>query len=265
MAAKNYYEILGVEKTASFEDIKKAFRKLALEHHPDKGGDEERFKEINEAYEILSDPEKRRAYDNPHIFGANGFPFPNMHGVSDLFNSFFNSSFTAHTTARSANMPRQGQHIRLQHSAPLHCFIFGGKLKLKLSYQDVCVKCNGTGAEQTEVCTSCQGTGTFLNSRNLNGVFVQFSSPCSACGGKGRIIKTQCMVCGGRGVVDVTNKEIILDVPAGTRDGNVLVVGGAGRSGLYGGPSGDLHVLLRMEYPDITKLTDEQRKILEEL
>jgi len=262
---KDYYKILGLERTATDEEIKKAFRKLALEHHPDKGGDEEKFKEINEAYEVLSDPKKRRAYDNPSIFGPSRSPFPGMDGFSDIFSQFFQNPFMHRAARRDTTVPRKGQDIRLQYVVPLHLFILGGKLKVRLSYPDVCVACNGTGASSSTTCGVCNGSGMSFDSRNSNGVFVQFSSPCRNCNGRGSVPTETCVICNGSGKVDIHNKELVVNIPAGTRDGETIVLSGEGRSGIYGGPPGDLHIFLVMKYPDISSLTEEQKRMLEEL
>lgn len=265
---KDYYRTLGVDKNATDDDIKKAFRKLAMEHHPDKGGEEEQFKEINEAYEVLSDPDKRRAYDNPNPFGNGGgfSPFSSGGGMEDFFNVFGSFAGRRNRPQRpDPNAPRRGQDIRVQQALPVHLFILGGKIKVKLSYPDICQFCSGNGATEFDVCTTCNGTGSVTESRGGQGVFIQSSSPCRSCRGQGRINKNICGKCHGSGTINIENREIEVQVIPGTRDGDGMIIEGAGRSGFNGGPPGNLYLTLSMKYPDVDSLTKEQRKILENI
>jgi molecular chaperone DnaJ len=268
--SKDYYRILGVSKDASSDDIKKAFRKLAMEHHPDKGGDEDRFKELNEAYEVLSDPDKRRSHDNPNPFNGGGFsrnPFgtEGPPDVDDFFNIFSGFSRRNKPQRPDPNAPRRGQDIRLQHVTPMHLFILGGKLKIKLSYPDVCTNCAGRGGTEFEDCEVCGGLGIVNSTRGGPGIMIQTTSPCQACRGQGQIKKNTCGQCRGSGLTQINDKEIFVPIIPGTRDGDGMVIEGAGRSGLNGGPPGNLYLTLIMKYPDVGKLSEEQKKVLEVL
>jgi molecular chaperone DnaJ len=246
---KNPYEILGVDKTADQDVIKKAYRSLSKEHHPDKGGDEEKFKELSEAYSILSDPKKRAEYDNPMRNMGNPF--------EDMFGRFGGQ-------APNPNAPRQGRHIKMEREMPLHLFLFGGKFKVSFNFNDSCRDCDGKGATEFDRCDHCNGTGRVTVTMAGRGMHVYSSSPCSHCAGRGAAPKNQCETCSGKGTVSA-DREVILPIPKGFRDGQVAGAAGAGGSGINGGPPGDFLVKVYMKYPDIEKLTDEQRKVLEEL
>jgi molecular chaperone DnaJ len=248
---KDYYKILGVDKGASTEEIRKAFRSLSKKHHPDHGGDEDKFKEINEAHLVLSDPQKREDYDNPmrHVSG-NGFPFGDIFGMR--------------RSRPDPNAPRRGRHIQLEYDAPLHIFILGGDVKVSLTFDDVCVECGGKGAPETDSCNNCGGSGMVTSTQSGQGVHIQSSGPCPACHGKGQIPKGKCDICHGLGSVKA-EKEVILPIKSGTRDGQVVGAAGEGVHGVNGGPPGDLIVKLRMTLPKSSDLTDEQKEVLKEL
>lgn len=248
---KNYYEILGVEADASAEDIKKAYRTLSKKHHPDHGGDEEKFKEINEAYSTLSNPEKRKDYDNPNPFS----------GFENIFRGF-GGPFKHH--APNPNAPRRGRHIQMEHAAPLHIFIFGGKFTVSYSFKDVCPECSGKGGKSLTRCTVCSGSGHITEAHQQRGVFIQNTRLCPTCNGKGAMPADICEECNGTGSTE-TNKEINLEVPAGLRDGQPIGAAGEGGRGVNGGPPGDLIVKMTMKYPKPEELTEEQKKILEEI
>lgn len=247
---KDYYKILGVDWDSSQETIKKAFRTLSKEHHPDHGGDEDKFKEINEAHSVLSDPEKRNDYDNPMRQMGSGFPFDDIFGMR--------------RSRPNPNAPRRGKHIQIQHDAPLHLFIFGGDLKVSFSFNDVCKECGGKGAVEFDKCPNCRGTGTVTTVRKGPGVQIQSSVPCPACRGRGGTPKENCTECAGSGNVKV-DREVVLPIPPGFRDGQPVGAAGQGGSGLNGGPPGDLIVKLNMVLPNPANITEEQRKVLEEL
>jgi molecular chaperone DnaJ len=252
--SNNYYETLGVNKDASPDEIKSAYRKLAMEHHPDKGGDGEKFKSINEAYEILSNPERRSQYDNP---------MPRGFGIPD-FDNFFNF-FHQQRQQSNPNAPRRGQDIRLEREIPIKFFILGGKLKIHLTYPDICQSCSGRGATEFEVCSACGGSGSVTMTRGDKGVVFRTVTPCVACGGRGQSYKNICGNCNGSGNVKVENKEINIEIPAGFRDRDHMVIPQAGRSGFNGGPPGDLILFLIMRYPNPEELNVKQRKVLEEI
>jgi len=250
---RDYYEILGVDKGAEQDDIKKAYRELSKEHHPDKGGDAERFKEISEAYSTLSSPEKRRDYDNPMRQMPGGFPFGNPFGGG-------RSPFRT----PDVNAPRRGRNIVLEHELPLHYFIFGGKFKANFSFRDACPDCSGTGAEEKETCSNCGGQGQVMESKQGQGVFIQSSRACPACMGRGFTAKKKCESCGGASSREV-DKDITLEVPPNIREGMVVGATGEGHIGLNGGPNGDLAIKLYIKLPRAEDLTEEQREMLEGL
>lgn len=252
--SRNYYEILGVEKESSPEEIKKAYRTLSKEHHPDHGGDEEKFKEINEAYSVLSNPEKKAEYDNP----MRGNPF------EDIFRdfSFGGGPFGRQNPARhNPNAPRKGRDIKLQHEAPLHVFVLGGKIKISFGFNDVCKDCKGRGAMEFDKCTNCDGTGMVTQVRSGRGVHVQSSGPCSMCSGKGGTPKEACTTCNGSGHVE-EDREVVLPIPPGFRDGQWAGAAGKGGRGLNGGPPGDVLVKMTIKYPEPDNLTEEQKELL---
>ena len=260
--AKDYYAILGVPKTASPEEIKKAFRKLASEHHPDKGGNAEKFKEINEANSVLSDPKKRQQYDNP----MPNFGRPS--GFEDIMRGFgvYGPNFQQRSRRENpANMPSKGMDLRFVLDVPLHTFIFGGEASVVVSYDEACSNCNGKGYTEGITCDACHGAGRKMEVKSGQGVYMQTVSVCDKCKGTGEISNKDCDVCGGRGQHHVENKEFKISVKRGTRDGEVIIQKGVGRVGINGGPNGDLFVKLRMILPDPDSLTEEQRKVLEKL
>ena len=252
---KKYYEILGVNQTASQETLKKAYRELSKEHHPDHGGDEEKFKEINEAYSVLSDPQKRKKYDNPmHQMG--GFSFDDIFGGVRGHRPPFR--------APDPNAPRRGQNIMLEQLVPLRHFILGGKIKINLSFRDPCSDCGGTGAEEKEICSNCKGIGHITQTQHHQGMTMRSSRACPKCMGRGFTASKHCGHCKGSGL-RIIDKELELEVPAGATEGHIIGVMGEGGGGLNGGPPGDLAVKLHIQMPDPDKLTDEQKKVLEEL
>ena len=253
--SKDYYETLGVDKAADQATIKKAFRDLSMEHHPDKGGDAEKFKEINEAYSTLSNPEKRQSYDNP--MRNMGNPFEN------IFNRF-GGPFAGQQRRPDPNAPRRGRNIVLEKEISLRYFIFGGKLKVKSSFRDPCPECSGTGAEEKDQCEQCGGFGQIMESYRDRGMSVSSSRTCPTCGGKGFVPSKKCEFCEGTGS-SVVDKELELEVPVGMREGQVIGAMGEGGVGLNGGPPGDFVVKLYMKMPNPDELTDEQRKVLEEI
>jgi len=255
---RDFYEVLGVGRSASEDEIKKAYRKLAKENHPDlHPGDkaaEARFKEINEAYEVLSDPDKKARYDqygqagvDPNFGaggfgGADGFDFGDL---GDLFGSFFGGGFGGgHRT--NPNAPQRGESIRMSLAISFEEAAFGCEKAVTVERSEECETCHGTGCAPgttPEVCPDCHGTGTIQMRRQTPmGVFAT-NSPCTRCGGKGRIIHQPCRECHGTGTVH-KRKTIQASIPAGIDNGQTISIRGQGNSGKNGGPAGDLLITI---------------------
>lgn len=270
MAKRDYYEILGVAKDATPEEIKKAYRQLARKYHPDlNNGDkeaEEKFKEVQEAYEVLSDPSKRANYDHFGHAGSDG-NFSNMGGFGDvgdifgdIFDSFFGSGFGdvgfgGFGNQRSRNKSTRGADIRLELEISFEEAAFGTKKEVTFSRMETCPDCGGTGAEpgsSTHVCEECHGEGRvrYIN-RTLFGE-MQSIRTCPRCGGEGVIVDRPCKRCHGEGRVKM-NKTLTLHIPAGVDDGMELKVKGEGEKGTKGGSAGDLFVRLKVKAHQIFK------------
>ncbi|MBQ6413399.1 MAG: molecular chaperone DnaJ [Ruminococcus sp.] len=253
---RDYYEVLGVNKGASDDEIKKAYRQAAKKYHPDlHPGDkeaEEKFKEVNEAYEVLSDKEKKARYDqfghagvDPNYgAGGAGSPFGQDIDFGDIFSSFF-GGFGGRRSA-NPNAPRRGSDIETQLYISFEEAAKGCKKTVQYQAVSTCKDCNGTGAQRgtsPKTCSACGGRGQVtINQRTPFGV-VQTSRPCDACKGRGKIIETPCRTCNGRGQVR-RKKTVEVNIPAGINDDQVLNVAGHGNSGTNGGPAGDLHVYI---------------------
>lgn len=251
---RDYYEVLGVSKTASADEIKKAYRKLAKQNHPDLNPNdkeaEARFKEANEAYEVLSDSDKRARYDqyghagvDPN-FGAGGFGggfgFDDI-DIGDIFGSFFGGGFGG-GRSRSQNAPQRGESLRAALNISFEEAAFGCEKEISITRMEVCPDCQGSGAEKgstVETCDNCRGTGTVKTVHRTPLGAMSSSSPCPKCGGKGKIIKTPCKSCNGSGKKRATRK-IKVNVPAGIDHGQTISLRGEGNAGSNGGPSGDL-------------------------
>lgn len=268
MAKKDYYEILGLEKGASDDDIKKAFRKLALKYHPDRNsGDkeaEEKFKEINEAYQVLSDPQKRSQYDqfgtadfNGGGFEGGGFDFSDFGGFGDIFDSFFGGGFSGSSRKRR-NGPERGADIEYTVSLTFNEAVFGVEKEININRSEKCEHCEGTGAKpgtHPKTCDKCGGTGQIKIQRSTPlGNFVSMST-CDKCGGKGTIISDPCSFCGGSGRTR-KQRKIKVNIPAGVDTGNVLPLRGQGEHGVNGGPSGDLYINIKVAPHPVFKRKD---------
>ncbi len=261
---KDYYEVMGVPRNASEAEIKKAYRELAKKYHPDlHPGDksaEAKFKEVNEAYEVLSDKNKRARYDqfgqagvDPNFGGgAGGNPFTGNINIDDIFNSVFDGfdgfgGFGGRTRRAATNTPRRGSDSE---SSITISFEEAAKGCVKtISYENVaaCHECRGTGAKNgaTRTCPQCGGTGQVRISQRTPFGVVQTSRTCDRCGGTGKVIDSPCPACGGTGHVR-QRKSIEINIPAGIGDGQVLNVSGMGNAGTNGGQSGDLHVYVHV-------------------
>ena len=255
---RDYYEVLGVKKDATADEIKKAYRKLTKENHPDlHPGDkacEERFKEANEAYEILSDEEKRKKYDqyghaafDPNAgFGAGGFDgfdgFGGFGGFGDIFSDIFGGF--GGSTRSNPNAPRRGESIRATVNISFEEAAFGCKKEVTVAKVETCPDCKGTGCAPgttPEICPDCKGTGSVtVNQRTPFGM-MQSSTQCSKCRGTGKIIHQPCKTCRGMGAVRRQHK-VEVNIPAGIDDGQTISKPGGGNAGTNGGPAGDLLV-----------------------
>ena len=265
MAKRDYYEVLGVSKNASKDEIKKAYRKMAMKYHPDKNkGDkeaEEKFKEASEAYEVLSDPEKRKLYDQygfqgvEGTFGGNGFSWENFTHMSDiedifgeglggLFESIFGGGFSSH--ARHREHSNRGEDLRVSISLTLEEIATGVEKTIKISVKDTCPHCNGTGSKDGKVqtCPQCNGSGKVRHvTRSIFG-HMQSITTCPTCHGSGKIIVNKCPYCGGEGRINKT-KKIKVSIPAGVEDGQYIRMHGQGNVGKNNGPRGDILVMIR--------------------
>ena len=260
---RDYYEVLGVNKSASEDEIKKAYKKMARKYHPDLNPDnkeaEEKFKEVNEAYEVLSDANKKARYDqfgfagvDPNYgagagagggaYDAGGFDFGDL---GDIFGSFFGGGFNA-AQRRNPNAPQRGESIRLGVTISFEEAAFGCEKEVSVDRYETCTSCHGSGcADGTspEVCPDCHGSGQVQVRRQTPmGVFAT-TSPCGRCGGKGRIIKTPCTACRGSGL-ERKRRTIQAKIPAGIDNGQTISIRGQGHAGKNGGPSGDLLITI---------------------
>lgn len=250
---RDYYEILGVSRQADEEEIKKAYRKMALKYHPDRNpGDkeaEERFKEAAEAYEVLHDPEKRELYDRYGHEGLQSSGFRGFGGFEDIFSSFgdiFEDFFGFGRRSRgSASRPREGADLRYDLSISFMDAARGKEMELKIPRMETCSACRGSGIEpgtQPEYCPTCGGRGQVVQTQG----FFRISTTCPRCHGEGRIITHPCAACRGRGRTERT-KTLSIKIPAGIADGSRLRFRGQGEDGTNGGPPGDLYVVVHVE------------------
>ncbi|WP_040211342.1 molecular chaperone DnaJ [Clostridium polynesiense] len=265
MAKKDYYEILGLEKGASDDEIKKAFRKLAIKYHPDKNsGDkeaEERFKEINEAYQVLSDPQKKAQYDqfgtadfDSSGFGGfnGGFDFSDMGGFGDIFDSFFGGGFGG---GRKRNGPERGSDLEYNLNLSFEEAVFGVEKDISITRNETCETCRGSGAKpgtNARTCDKCSGSGQIRVQRNTPlGSFVS-TTTCDKCGGKGKVIDSPCHTCHGKGK-ERKHRKINVKIPAGVDSGNIIPLRGQGEHGNNGGPPGDLYIRISVSPSKVFK------------
>lgn len=261
--SKDYYQILGVSKTATAAEIKSAYRKLAREYHPDvtklpKEEAEEKFKEISEAYEVLSDDEKRKVYDqygsegvNQQFRGGQGFNYDNFASQADfgdIFGDLFGSIFGGGGRRQNRNGPRAGESLRYDVEISLEEAHTGKELEFKIPHVSECQACRGTGAKdgKTATCNMCKGRGQVQKVRRT--MFGQMAtvSDCPQCNGTGKFSKDKCPKCHGQGRLQ-TESKIQIKIPAGVDEGSRMRVPGAGDAGYNGGPSGDLFVVIHVK------------------
>ncbi|MEX2238028.1 MAG: molecular chaperone DnaJ [Dehalococcoidia bacterium] len=244
---KDLYEVLGIERAASSDEIKKAFRRLAMEYHPDRNGEPEaeaRFKEVNEAYEILSDPEKRQMYDRFGTVGDRGYdPFSGFGGLGDIFDSFFGGTFN-----QQKRGPQRGADLRYAMAIEFEEAVFGCEKEVEITRLEMCQQCRGIGAApgtEPQRCDTCNGSGQVRRvQQSVFGQFVNIAT-CDRCRGEGRVISDPCRVCKGSGRERRT-RTLMVKIPAGVDDGSQLRLTGEGEAGNRGGSSGNLYVSLRV-------------------
>ncbi len=257
MSLRDCYEVLGVAKEASADEIKKAYRKMAIQFHPDKNPGnkeaEEKFKEAASAYEILSDPEKKARYDRFGHQGVGGGGQGGFHDMDDIFSQFgdiFGDLFGGggSTRSRRPNQPRRGADLRYLTEITLKDVITGLEKEIEFETDENCKSCNGAGADknsQISVCNTCGGSGQVVTRQG----FFSMATTCPQCRGEGKIIKNPCRPCKGTGRSQVTRK-ISLNIPPGVDNGTRLRVTGEGEGGARGGPAGDLYVEIRVKEHD---------------
>ncbi len=254
---RDYYEVLGVSKNASDDEIKKAHRKLAKKYHPDLNKDNpeaaEKFKELNEAYEVLSDKDKKAKYDqfgfagvDPNYGGGaggfGGFGGFDMGDLSDIFGSFFGGG----STRSRRNAPQRGETLQQRVMLSFEEAAFGCEKEITIGRVETCEECGGSGAApgtSAETCSSCRGTGTVTQTQRTPLGMFQTQGPCPNCRGTGKIIKTPCKKCGGKGKVR-NSRTLKVKIPAGIDDGQSIQLRGQGGAGTNGGPAGDVIVTI---------------------
>ena len=257
---KDYYEVLGVDKSASQEEIKGAYRKLAKKYHPDLNPNnseaEQNFKEVNSAYEVLSDEEKRARYDR---FGPEGVNGPGggqgFGGFGDIFEDIFDifgGGFSGQSQGRRTG-PQRGSDLRYNLEIEFEEAIFGIEKEIKIRRTESCSTCNGSGAKpgtHKETCTTCHGTGQVRYSQQSPFGTMIRTATCNQCGGSGEIIKEKCNTCHGSGT-EVKDKKLKVKVPAGVNNDSIISIRGEGEGGLRGGPSGDLYIYITVKEDEI--------------
>ncbi|GKV54341.1 chaperone protein DnaJ [Sporosarcina sp. NCCP-2222] len=273
MSKRDYYEVLGVSKSATKEEIRKAYRKLSKQFHPDlnkEAGAEEKFKEVTEAFETLSDDTKRAQYDqfghaDPNQgfggFGGFGGGGADGFGFEDIFSTFFGGS----TRRRDPNAPRKGDDLQYTMTIDFMEAVFGKETEVELPREEECETCHGTGAKKgtsVKTCTHCGGSGQISVTQNTPLGQMVNRRTCPHCQGTGKIIPEKCETCHGSGRV-TKRKKIKVTIPAGVDDGQRLRVSGQGEAGVNGGPAGDLYIVFRVKPHD--KFVREEDDIYLEL
>ncbi|MFL7814226.1 MAG: molecular chaperone DnaJ [Anaerolineales bacterium] len=258
MAKRDYYEVLGVPRDASESDLKAAFRNLARKLHPDVNSSpdaEEKFKEINEAYSVLSDPDKRAAYDRfghqgvKGFNGGGGFETVDFSDFADIFGDMFGfGGFGGRSRTASRTSPRRGADLQYQIAISFKEAVFGAEKEIDVTKDETCGTCGGDGAKpgtSPKTCPECQGRGEVRQTRQtLLGSMVQVTT-CPVCGGRGKVVESHCPTCEGRGKVRETRRKKIT-IPGGVDDGTRIRLAGEGQPGDNNGPPGDLYLLIRV-------------------
>lgn len=257
MTQRDYYEVLGVSRNASQDDLKAAFRRLARQYHPDVSQEpnaEERFKEINEAYAVLSDADRRAAYDrfgHAGVRGPSGAPdfTVDFSDFADIFGDLFGFGSFGRSAARSRNAPRRGADLQYHLELDFEEAVFGVEKEIQIIRDENCSRCNGSGAEPGSSpirCSSCNGAGEVRQVRQtILGSMVQVST-CPQCGGKGETIGSPCSICQGRGIQRMTRRKVV-SIPAGVDTGTQIRLAGEGQPGVNGGPNGNLYVAIQVK------------------
>ncbi|MYL46627.1 molecular chaperone DnaJ [Virgibacillus halodenitrificans] len=258
MSKRDYYDVLGVEKGASKDEVKKAYRKLARKYHPDVNKEEDaadKFKEAKEAYEVLSDEQKRAQYDQFGHAGAQGQGFEGFGGGAQDFGGFgdiFDMFFGGGGRRRDPNAPQQGADLQYTMVLDFEEAIFGKEEDIIIPKEETCETCDGSGAKpgtKTKTCSHCNGSGQLNTEQNTPFGRVVNKRVCHYCNGTGKIIPEKCGTCGGAGKVK-KNKTIHISIPAGIDEGQQIRVAGKGEAGINGGPPGDLYVVVQVKPHD---------------
>ena len=269
MPKEDYYKTLGVKKDTSPDQIKVAYRKSAMKYHPDRNKDnkdaEQKFKDCSEAYEVLSNPEKKELYDR---YGHNGLKNAGVRNyshmnVNDIFSHFGDIFGFRSRNANRANRPLRGRNVETYVQIKLEDINESSKIKVKYKRAEVCDKCNGSGCAKGKsktTCSDCQGTGQITShQRPQGGMFVQFSSPCSHCRGQGKVVLDPCEKCKGSTRI-LKDKNIEVQVPYGIHEGQTIRIARYGEAGKNGGPSGDLFCHIEVEeHPIFNRNEDDIR------
>ncbi len=260
MEKRDYYEVLGISKDASEQEIKKAYRKMAMKYHPDKNQgnkeSEEQFKEVNEAYEVLSDPQKRRTYDQfGHAgfsgggFGQGGFSGgQGFGGFEDMFGDIFGDMFGGGSRGSRKNGPRKGADMRLRMELKFEEAAFGVEREISIQREEECDTCHGSGAKpgtNSNTCPTCKGSGEVRQTTRTPFGNMMNVAQCPNCNGAGTIIEHKCDTCSGQGRVRKA-KKLNVKIPAGVDDGATIKMSSEGQLGLKGGPRGDLYIIINV-------------------
>lgn len=259
---KDYYEILGVDREAGQEDIKSAYRQAALQWHPDRNPDnpeaEEKFKEISEAYSVLSDLDKKRNYDATGSPGGAPFNYQTTGDPFDIFRRM--GGMGGMEFGPRQPRPMKGQSLRESIQIPLKDALFGVEIPISYNVTSACEGCKGEGATEFDVCDACNGQG---GATQRQGNMIAHHM-CGHCGGQGKSPKSPCSICEGKGLKN-QHKKMNIAVPEQTVNGTVLRLAGQGGLGFRGGPPGDVLIQVLVKYPNLNELSDEERGQLEQL